>query len=132
MGYKKGQSGNPSGRPKGIADKRLHLRSYIEANSGELIAKLVDMAKEGDMGAMRLVIDRLIPPVRENRLDVQLPDVTCISACSEAQAKILAAVASGELFPSEGDALSGLVENRRKALETSEIVDRLTALEGRL
>jgi hypothetical protein len=129
MAFKKGNSGNPDGRPKGTPDKRTSLRSLLEPHAAELVKQLVDMAKEGDMTAMRLVIDRLIPPVRENKLDVQIPDVTDIAACSAAQAKILSAVATGELFPAEGEALSGLVENRRKSLEANELEDRIAALE---
>ena len=129
MAFKAGSSGNPNGRPKGAQNKNVALRKLLEPHAAELVQQLVDKAKDGDMAAMRLVIERLIPPVRENKLDVQIPDVTDIATCSAAQAKILTAVATGELFPAEGEALSGLVENRRKSLETNELEARIAALE---
>ncbi|MCV2218891.1 hypothetical protein [Thauera sp. Sel9] len=50
---------------------------------------------------------------------------------SEAQQIILQAVAEGSLTPSEAATLSGIVESRRKALETVELESRITALENR-
>jgi hypothetical protein len=47
-------------------------------------------------------------------------------------AAIAAAGADGELLPSEGQALSGLVENQRRGLETSLLEQRITAIEERL
>jgi len=42
---------------------------------------------------------------------------------------ILASVAAGALTPSEATALTGLVEAHRRALETSELEQRIAALE---
>jgi hypothetical protein len=44
---------------------------------------------------------------------------------------ILAGVASGDLTPGEGSAIAGLVEGYRKALETTELEQRLKALEDK-
>jgi hypothetical protein len=48
-----------------------------------------------------------------------------------AMAVISSGVADGELTPSEGQALSGMVENYRKAIETSELEERISNLEKR-
>ncbi len=47
----------------------------------------------------------------------------------QAMGAILASVAAGELSPSEGTAVAGLVELNRRALETSELEQRIAALE---
>ena len=44
---------------------------------------------------------------------------------------VLGAVASGEMTPSEGEAVSRLVEVHRRAVETSDIEERLAALEAK-
>lgn len=132
MAFKKGESGNPAGRKRGVPNKATDLRKYLEPHAEELLGKLVELAKEGNMNALRLVVERLLPPKKENRISVDLPDVSTVSGCCDAQGAILAAVASGDLLLTEGDALSGLVENRRKALETKEIAERLSILEERL
>ena len=37
---------------------------------------------------------------------------------------------AGDLLPSEGAVLAGIVENRRRSIETVELESRITALEG--
>ena len=68
----------------------------------------------------------------ERRITFPLPGVDAATGCTEAQAAIVAAVAGGELLPSEGQALSGLVEGQRKALETTLLEQRIKAIEERL
>lgn len=132
-GWKKGQSGNPRGRPKGSRNKATLLA--IAAMEGELtdvVKVVINAAKGGDIAAARLVVDKLIPSTRERPLSIALPDVTSVDDCATAQAKVLAAVAAGELLPGEGEALAGLIEHQRRSLETSDLADRLAAIEEQL
>jgi hypothetical protein len=87
------------------------------------------MALDGDAQALRMCLDRIVPPVKESPVTITLPDVKDAAGCDAAQAMIIQAVASGELLPSQGEALAALVEHRRKAIETSELVKRIEALE---
>ena len=48
---------------------------------------------------------------------------------ADAQQAILQATANGELLLDEAEALSGLLEARRKALETQEMAARLSELD---
>lgn len=129
--FQKGQSGNPAGKPKGAKDRRTEMRALLQPHADKLIQTVVNLALAGDVQALRICIDRIIPPVREDRLQVALPDIADAAGCTEAQAAIMKAVASGELLPSQGEALAGLVEHRRRAIETTEIMKRLEALEGK-
>lgn len=128
--FKPGQSGNPSGRPKGIKDRRVQRRELFEAHAEELVARAIQMALDGDAQALRMCLDRIVPPVKESPINIALPDVADAAGCDAAQAAIMRAVASGELLPSQGEALAALVEHRRKAIETSELVKRIEALEN--
>lgn len=127
-----GQSGNQSGRPRGIKDKRVVLRELLKPYAADLIAKVVIMAKAGDIGALRICLDRIIPPVKENPISVKIPRIAGAEDCTEAQAAVLNAVAAGEILPGEGQALSGLIENQRRAYETTELSKRLEAIEQQL
>ncbi len=62
MPFQKGISGNPAGRPVGTG-KAGQLRSLLEPFAPDLIQKLVKMALDGDMVAMRLCMERLIAPL---------------------------------------------------------------------
>ncbi len=127
--FQPGSSGNPGGRPKGIKDKRVALRSLFESHADKLAKQAINLALAGDVQALRICVDRIIPPVREDRLQIDLPPIADAAGCAEAQDVITRAVATGELLPSQGEALAGLVEHRRKAIETSDILKRLEALE---
>lgn len=132
-GWKKGQSGNPRGRPRGSRNKATLLAiAAMEGELSDVVRVVIDAAKAGDMAAARLVVDKLIPAVRERPLSIQLPPVVNVEDCTGAQAKVLAAVAAGDLLPSEGEALAGMVEQQRRSLETSDLAARLAAIEEQL
>ncbi len=132
MKFKKGNSGNPSGRPRGVKDKRSEMRDLLRPHAAELIQKAVDLAKDGDTTALRICIDRLIPPARESAIELSIPETSTISACLEAQATVVAAVSSGNLLPGEGQALSSLIEHQRRALETQQLEQRMKIIEDKL
>lgn len=65
----------------------------------------------------------------EKPVRFKLPPVTDADSCACAQTAIIEALSGGVLLPSEAEALSRLVENHRRSLETQEIERRITALE---
>ena len=87
------------------------------------------MAKGGDVSAARLVLERLVPPANERPIFLSLPDAGSAKGIAKAQSAILHAVAAGALLPGEAATLAGIVEARRKALETQELEQRISALE---
>jgi Family of unknown function (DUF5681) len=130
--FQAGKSGNPAGRPKGTKDKRTALRDLLTPHSEDLVNTLVHFAKVGDMSAMRIVMERLLPPLREEPICVAVPNIQGPKDCIDAQAAVLGAVASGELLPREGEVLTGLIEAQRRAYETGELADRLRNVEALL
>ena len=132
-GWKKGTSGNPRGRPKGSRNKATLLAiAAMEGELSDVVRVVINAAKGGDMGAARLVVDKLIPATRERQLSIQLPPVLNVDDCANAQAVVLAAVAAGDVLPSEGEALAGLIEQQRRSLETSDLAARLAEIEEQL
>jgi hypothetical protein len=128
--WKKGQSGNPAGKPAGARNKATQMvMVMLEGAAKEVTTAIIDAAKKGDLAAARMVLERLAPPVRERAIALKLPETQSIGGIDAAQNAILAAVADGELLPAEGTALAGIVESRRKAFETLELEKRITELE---
>lgn len=129
--WKPGQSGNPAGKAPGSRNKATQMvLALMETGAEEITRAVVDAAKAGDLSAARLVLDRLAPPLRERPVALQLPDTANVAGVSAAQQAILAAVGAGELLPGEATALAGIVEARRRALETVELEARISALEA--
>jgi hypothetical protein len=71
------------------------------------------------------------PPRRERSVRFTLPALRSAADAAGAMASITAAVASGEITPSEAAELSKLVEAYVKALEASEFDQRLRAIEAK-
>lgn len=127
---KKGESGNPAGKLRGARNKAtMMVFGLMEQGAEEITRAVVEAARGGDLSAARLVLERLAPPARERPIAIDLPNTDTAEGIDQAQQAIIAAVGSGELLPGEGNVLAGLVEARRKALETIELEQRVTALE---
>jgi hypothetical protein len=98
MPFKTGQSGNPAGKPKGTKDKRTELRELLKPHAPELVAKVVQMAKDGDAAALRICIDRLIPPIKAVEEPIELEGLD--GTLSEQGQAILRAMGEGKLASS--------------------------------
>ncbi len=78
-----------------------------------------------------MILDRLAPPAKERPISVKLPATNTAEGVDKASQAVLNAAASGDLLLGEAQVLSGIIEGRRKTLETLEFERRITALEIR-
>src|SRR5687768_16932362 len=64
--FQKGQSGNPDGRPKGSRNATtLAVESLLDGEAEALTRKAVELAIAGDIAALRLCLDRVLPPRKD-------------------------------------------------------------------
>lgn len=127
----KGQSGNPSGRPAGSPNRsNATLREMLAANAGDVLMVVIKAAKERDMAAAKLILDRAFPKRFCRPLDgLVLPSINTVAdACDSLQA-VTNAVLAGVLSAEEGAHLSSVIETHRRMIETAEVVARLERLE---
>jgi hypothetical protein len=123
-------SGNPAGKPKGTRHKVTQLAEKLMQDDAENIVNAVLMAaRDGDMTAARLVLDRIAPARRDNPVRFDLPEIGTASEAAKAMAAIVAAVAAGELTPSEAEQVAKIVDAYVRALEANDFEARLQALE---
>ena len=129
--WKKGVSGNPAGKKPGTRHRATRLaETLLDGEAVELVKKCVEMAIDGDSAAMRICMDRLVPPRKSRPINIDLPSVDTGEGVSQAQAVVVQAVGEGEITPDEGQVLSTILEARRKSIETADIEARLEKLEG--
>jgi len=127
--FKKGKSGNANGRPKGIQDRRTALRALLEPHSEELVQKAVEMAKEGDMGALRLCLERLIPPIKSKDDPVIVKGLKGDASLVKQGQVIVSAMAAGDITPAEASTLIQAISQQARIIEIEELEKRLAKLE---
>lgn len=124
--WKTGESGNPKGRPKG-SGQVAQLRAAIAGRVPEILDKLMRQALEGDTSAARLLLERVVAPLKaaEQPQALALPDG---SLTAQGRA-VLRSVASGELAPGQGAALLAGIGTLARVSEIDELAARVAALE---
>lgn len=122
--------GNP-GKPKGARHKAtLAALALLEGEADALTRQAVTLALEGDTTALRLCLERIAPAKRDAPVTFDLPPMQTAADAAKAAGAVLDAVALGDLTPTEGAHIMGLVETYRRTLETTELEARVAALEG--
>ena len=125
-----GNSINPAGKPKGALHKTTKAALELMEGDMEVVTrKCIDEAKAGNMTAMKLVLDRIVPQSRSRRIQLDLPPIETAADCLKAQGVITAAMAAGDLSPDEAETAANVVEMRRRAIETVEHEKRIEAME---
>jgi len=128
--FQPGQSGNPAGRPLGSRNKTtLAVDALLNGEAEALTRKAIELAKAGDMVALRLCLDRICPPRKDRPVRFDLPTLNTAADAVEAASAILAAVSNGDLTPTEAAELGKLIENFTAALKTHDYEERLAKLE---
>lgn len=123
--------GNP-GRPKGARHKTtLAVEELLDGEAEALTRKAIELAKEGDMAALRLCLERIAPARKDTPVRFYLPAMTSAKEAADAASAVLAAVSEGEITPLEGASVMALIEQYRRALEASDFEARISALEAR-
>lgn len=127
-----GASGNPKGRPIGARHKTtLAIEALLDGEHEALTRAAIDKAKEGDVTALRLCLDRLAPARKDAPILVALPAVRSAIDAVEASAAVLAAVAAGEVTPDEAGRVMALLTAHKSILEAGDHEARIAALESR-
>ena len=128
--FKPGQSGNPAGKPRGARHKTtVAVEALLDGEAEVLTRRAIERAKEGDITALRLCLDRIAPPRKDRPVAFRLPKVERAEDTVKASAAIVEAVASGELTPHEAAELAKVIESFTRAIEAAEFDARLTKLE---
>lgn len=126
-----GQSGNPSGKPRGTRNATtLAVESLLDGEAEALTRKAIELALEGDTIALRMCLDRIAPPRKGRAVTLNLPaSLKTPADLAAAQASILAAMGSGDITTDEAADAAKVIEAVGAAMERRELEARIAALE---
>ena len=129
--WARGISGNPRGRAPGCRNRAtVAAQALLDGEAEALTRKAVELALRGDPTALRLCLERVLPARKGRPVELALPAIATAADVLTAQAAVIAAMAGGEVTPDEAAVIAGVLEAKRKALETVELEQRLGALEA--
>ena len=127
--WMKGASANPAGRPRGIVDKRLQMHAALQKHGTDVVAKVLELAMQGDISALKLVLDRIMPPLRPRDEPLCFPVAFEGASKGDYALAIFKQIASGALSPSDGKELLGALASVTAILDYDTLRARIEALE---
>lgn len=125
-----GSSLNPKGKPKGALSRSGQLRAALAEDVSAIIEQVVAQARAGDLQAARIILDRVLPPLRAESAAVMLPKLAEGTLAERGNA-VLTALAAGKIGPDAAlPILNGLLGVAR-LMEVDELAERVARLEDR-
>lgn len=129
--FKAGQSGNPTGRKPGTKNKTTQLAMMLFPHAENLVNKAVELALSGDVQALKLCFDRLIPRATSQcfQIDIDVLDVEQTQSLSAIGRHIINLMLAGNMTPEDAQKFLATLDCHRKLLEHSDLVRKLDELE---
>src|SRR5258708_18464379 len=123
--FLRGASGNPLGRPAGIMNQATRDASVLLGGEARAVTrKATELALAGELAALRLCIDRIIAPQREQPVAFALPPIETAVDLAAAATALTVAAAQGAMTPGEAASLAQVLEAHARI---SEVTSRLEA-----
>ena len=130
--FQRGQSGNPSGKPSGARHRSTVMaEKFMRDETDVIVRAVIEKAKSGDMMAAKIILDRISPVRKGSPVHLALPPAKTASEVADAVTALIASMAAGKVTPDEAVTIGGVLEMRRKAIETGEFENRLAKLEAK-
>jgi|SRR5215467_16289160 len=119
--FEPGQSGNPSGRPKGARNKAtVAIEALFENEAEQLARKAIDLALGGNIPALRLCLERLCPPRRDRGVAFDLPKIESAADALAASHAVLESCKAGILSTGEAADVMGLIATHLRAIQQAD------------
>jgi hypothetical protein len=124
------QKGN-GGRKRGSKNRTSVIAAaLVQGEAEELVRKAVELAKNGNIPMLKLLVSPFLP--RERLIKLDLPRMEIADDAVEALAAIALAISEGKISPSEGAALAAVVNYTSSAIEVADVVKRVDMLEEKI
>ena len=87
------------------------MEALLDGEAEAITRVAVEKAKEGDATALRLCLERILPPRKDRPVSFSPPQLGTVTEAPAATAAIVAAVAAADITVSEGSELARLVDS---------------------
>jgi hypothetical protein len=127
-----GQSANPAGKPRGIADLRTVARNLLESRQEELVQALIDKAAAGDTAALKLALERVYVAPRQAHEAVEIPGLADAKSYGEQAAAVRQALARGQIAPDVAATILAGIKDAAVAERVEAITSEIEGLKAQL
>ncbi len=118
------------GRPPGSRNKvNLAMENLLEGEGEVLTRKVIEMALAGDIAALRLCMDHLLPPLKDRQIHLDIPPIKSPRHALEVMGTIVTATLKGEITSSEGSSAANIVGDYIETIEQTELLERIERIE---
>ena len=129
--FVKGKSGNPSGRRAGSRGKATLAALLLLDDECERLTRVaVNQALNGDMIALKMCLDRLIPIRKDHPVNIQLPKINGLQDLVCFTSALLSGVSEGLLGSTEAEKLCKIVTVHREVIQATDFENRIAELES--
>ena len=101
----------------------LIAESLLDGECQRLTRQAIEMALGGDVQALKMCLERILPPARERPCSFKLPPISTAAEAAACMARVLEGMASGEILPAEGAALSATISAYVKGEQRTNIAE---------
>jgi len=128
--FAKGTSGNPAGRPPGSRNQTtLLMEALLEGEAETLTRKVIELASAGDMNALRLCLDRLLPPRKDRPIHLDLAPIENMPQVTSTMSTVIEAIGDGRITPNEGETLVNILAVQTDLAAIGDLDRRVADLE---
>ena len=128
--FKKGESGNPAGKPKGLRDCRTLMMEMLDkagTDEGSFTSEVIALAKKGNATALAVIAERLWPKSKAIEPALELPECKERSAVAEA---LVESMSNGTIAPDQAATAMSVLRQAAELTDMADILDRLKLLEA--
>jgi hypothetical protein len=120
----------PPARRVGSRNKTTIAAASLLAGEAEALTRKAELALVGEPTAMRLCLERILPPCRERTVKFVLPGIESAADIAGAMKAVTSALAGGVITPGEAATITAVVDTFVRAIEISDFERRLQLVEA--
>jgi hypothetical protein len=118
------------GRPRGSRNKaKSPVQELLEEYALPVTRKCIGQAGQGDMQAMRIVMDRIAPVRRDACIRIKLPRTRTVQGVALAGEKVMREIARGQITPAEGEKVMSALEIQARIIKDASWEGRIEKIE---